>query len=155
MWNLLLGWLQPIYKLWHNLCGQTFRHSTIVNYDTRVILTGKLPKLRLKICNLWSLSVCEVGHRSISSQFQAVFRKANADIGNPGISCSTIEMEEHTDCKCGCDVEAASCTPLQVRISKACVQCVQSRQKFNTWANFLNTLDICERSIWYLGKFWT
>jgi hypothetical protein len=45
---------------------------------------------------------------------QVVFRKSNAAIGNPGLSCSTIEIEEHTDCKCGCDVEAVNCTTKQV-----------------------------------------
>jgi len=46
--------------------------------------------------------------------FQAVFRNVNAEIGNPGMTCANIEVEEHTDCKCGCDVEVASCNSQQV-----------------------------------------
>ena len=33
---------------------------------------------------------------------------------NNEIQCSTIELEEHTECRCGCDIESANCTNNQV-----------------------------------------
>jgi hypothetical protein len=49
---------------------------------------------------------------------QVIFRKAYAELGNPAIACSTINVEEHTDCKCGCDLEASSCSKNQAPMSQ-------------------------------------
>ena len=87
---------------WFNKCKNSiyFLISRLVS----LFLSGLFPCVRL-LCQTILLYF---------SLFQAVFRKVNAEIGNPGVACATIEVEEHTDCKCGCDIEAASCTQLQV-----------------------------------------
>lgn len=45
-------------------------------------------------------------------------RKTNAD-GMSEMACSTVHIESHDSCKCGCDVEAAQCSNLQVSLSEA------------------------------------
>ena len=40
-------------------------------------------------------------------------RKTNA-VGMSEMACSTVHIESHDSCKCGCDVEAAQCSDLQV-----------------------------------------
>ena len=43
--------------------SQSYKQSTIVNYDTSIVLTGILPKEQLKRCNLLLLNVYQIGHR--------------------------------------------------------------------------------------------
>ena len=40
---------------------------------------------------------------------EVLFRSYNNEV-----QCSTIELEEHTECRCGCDIESANCTNNQV-----------------------------------------
>ena len=41
-----------------------------------------------------------------------LLRKTTAD-GLSEMACSTVHIESHDSCKCGCDVEAAQCSDLQ------------------------------------------
>ena len=43
-------------------------------------------------------------------QIEVILRTINGDY-----QCSTIQLEQHLDCKCSCDFESANCTPQQVR----------------------------------------
>ena len=46
-------------------------------------------------------------------EFEVLLRKTNA-VGMSEMACSTVHIESHDSCKCGCDVEAAQCSDLQV-----------------------------------------
>ena len=45
-------------------------------------------------------------------EFEVLLRKTTAD-GLSEMACSTVHIESHDSCKCGCDVEAAQCSDLQ------------------------------------------
>ncbi len=65
--------------------------------------------------NLYHHCVPETGQRS-SQSFQVMFRLMDSSVGNgqQQTECSSIEVETHEKCKCGCDVEANKCSPKQV-----------------------------------------
>ncbi len=45
--------------------------------------------------------------------FQVMFRKLPTSGSSSGMECSTVEVETHSSCKCGCDLEASLCSPKQ------------------------------------------
>ena len=52
-------------------------------------------------------------HPSLHLQeFEVLLRKTTSD-GLSEMACSTVHIESHDSCKCGCDVEAAQCSDLQ------------------------------------------
>ena len=59
--------------------------------------------------NLYHHCVPAAGARR-AERFQVMFRTMQ----NSQLECSTVEVEVHDSCKCGCDVEASSCSPKQV-----------------------------------------
>ena len=72
-------------------------------------------KIEIERCD----GVCHNGqlyHKCVPSsknvkQIEVILRTLNGDY-----QCSTIQLEQHLDCKCSCDIESANCTPQQVII---------------------------------------
>ena len=55
-------WSQNGLNQFHATCGQSYKASTIVNYDTRVIHDLKKPILRLQSHSLRSQRLYKIGH---------------------------------------------------------------------------------------------
>jgi len=78
--------------------------------------------------NVYHQCVPKSGART-NQVFEVLLRKTNAD-GMSEMACSTVHIESHDSCKCGCDVEAAQCSNLQNYDHHFCkCRCKESRER--------------------------
>ncbi len=73
--------------------------------------------------NVYHQCVPNTGSR-VDRKVEVLFRRTDSD-GQGSLECSTVSVEEHESCKCGCDVEAVHCKDTQVRIYvlNECTEC--------------------------------